>query len=997
VSLRPVTYRRSALGLVGLVLLGRAGAAQVPGGAEGRITDPVGRPLVQAEVVLERPGGGTPLRAITNAEGAWRVVPLDPGLWRVTARRVGYRPGTADVRIVPGQVARVMLALEPAPLLLDSLVVQAPALRISTSEVDLGSQLTLAQIALLPTTVDLRQLIALTPGARPDQIWGGASDQANSYSVDGALVNHPGLGGAQVLPSPTWIERLEVKGLGAGAEAGDFQGGLVDVVTLRGRNTLEGAYRTAFESHRLNGSNLEEGEVGSELSGRWEVDGHLRGPILRDRMHFAVFGQVIATGERVLNHLPGATGRFVPVPPRERDARWLGTTSWTAGGRDVVQLSIMGRHLTGDRSGQTGYEAVEATERVRQWNVTGSVRWQRVWSPRSALAIRLSGFVARDRRGPYAGADVPGLELLMAADPPRYQNAPFRVRGAPSSAGLDLTWTGRGRVAGLEHEVRLGGEIRQGGWDFDRTRNGGMTWRPLRVQGFDPGAPATWALDDGIPTVWGGDVHLASSVRSAALFVQEYIQVLPRLRFTPGVRAGWWTGTLTPPGGNRFTAVRAFGVAPRVGLVADLDGRGGVVASAHWGRYYQPMFAGLFDRAAGGAVFTDEETWSWLGSAPATPATTWSREERDALAAAGAFRLEEVVRQDQAGRVEGYRQPSLDQHVVALERALGRRWKAAVVYVHRRNRDHVALVDRNLAANYTVVENVIVLDRYRRPVYFGGRPLVLDRVAISHEDIVRVRELVRQEQVFGGPHELLFPPGLSGVEAIAWDPDYVLSTAPGARRRFRQVQLRLEARYRTWWAAGSATLTSLRGNFNVVTGPDDYTTGGPGPWVRLNEQFNFSGALAHQGQFEARIHAGGLLPAGLRGGVFLSWISGDRVTPTLTISSLTTTFGVATPDTLYLHRLLHGTTAGHRIFVEPRGKYRFEQRASLDLHVERGFRHAGTELVLALDGFNVLGDRSVVAIETAANAPAGLFGSDYGRVRGRVPPRTLRLGAGVRF
>src|SRR5207249_6931497 len=68
---------------------------------------------------------------------------------------------------------------------------------------------------------------------------------------DGTAINHPGLGGAPLLPSPSWIETLEVRGLGAGADVGDAQGGLVEVVTLRGRNVIEGALRTSFESERL--------------------------------------------------------------------------------------------------------------------------------------------------------------------------------------------------------------------------------------------------------------------------------------------------------------------------------------------------------------------------------------------------------------------------------------------------------------------------------------------------------------------------------------------------------------------------------------------------------------------------------------------------------------------------------------------------------------------------------------------------------------------------
>ena len=414
----------------------------------------------------------------------------------------------------------------------------------------------MGEISLLPTTVDARQLIALAPGARPDQIWGGASDQANSYVLDGTLVNHAGRGGAFLVPSPSWIETLEVRGLGTGAEWGNFQGGVVEVVTLGGGNKLEGGLRTGLESHRINGSNLVPGEIGRELASRWEIDGQVRGPLVRDRLHFALFGQVIRQEDRVLDQLSGASNSFVTVPPYSWDGRWLAKLSWKSGGRNLFQGSLMGRHQNGEDVGQTGYEAVEATEQLRHWNLTGNLTWQRSWSPRSALEVRLGGYVSGERRNPYAGIGVPGIELLTAVNPPRYQNTPFRTRAEPSSLGLDAIWTLRGRVAGLQHEVKLGGEYTLGSWRFEQVRNGGMTWRPLRVLGFNPGDPQTWSLN-GIPSAWGGEVRLDSDVRNGAVFVQDYIQVTPWLRFNPGLRLGWWSGGLTPPGvgGARFSAV----------------------------------------------------------------------------------------------------------------------------------------------------------------------------------------------------------------------------------------------------------------------------------------------------------------------------------------------------------------------------------------------------------------------------------------------------------
>ncbi|HKC41195.1 MAG TPA: hypothetical protein VKC15_16760, partial [Gemmatimonadales bacterium] len=352
-------------------------------------------------------------------------------------------------------------------------------------------------------------------------------------------------------------------------------------------------------------------------------------------------------------------------------------------------------------------------------------------------------------------------------------------------------------------------------------------------------------------------------------------------------------------------------------------------------------------------------------------------------------------------------QPYVDQTLLSLERALGTRWKVGVAYVHRRNRNMVALVDRNIASNYTVVENVMILDRFGRQVEFAGRPLVLERLAISNEDILYVQDLLRQGQLLNAPGVIYAPPSLTPAElaALRYDPEFVLTKVPEATRRFSQVQLRLDGRYRTWWAGASATLSTLKGNYNVVTGPDDYTAGGPGPWVRLNEQYNFFGALSNQSSFDGKVYLGGLLPARFRGGVFFSYATGDRVTPTLPISGLLTEFAVAVPslsnpavlDTVSFQRLLFRSESGHRIFIQPRGSYRYEGRASLDLHLERSFPRGRTEVVLVVDGFNVLGDQSVTGIQTEVNAIAGFVDSDYGRVRSRVPPRTLRLGAGVRF
>ena len=996
-----------------LLLLPVMAYGQARGGLEGRVLDATGRPLAFAEVRVSQVGT-SPGRAATDAGGSWRITHLAPGEYLVSVRRVGYRPASRQMRVEAGRSAQLTITLDPVPFLLDSLIASAPARRISTTSSELGTRLTVDEISVLPTTVDVRQLVLLTPGARPNQIWGGASDQANTYQLDGTLVNHVGRGGVFFLPSPSWIESLEVRGLGSGAELGNFQGGLVDVVTLSGSNVLEGHVRTSFESHRFNGSNLIPGEIGRELSHRREVDGQIRGPLVRDKLHFALFGQVIDDEERVLNRLPGSAGEFVPVSPSSRDARWLGKLSWKPDSRDDLQGSLMGRVLHGDRVGQSGFEASAATERLRDWTLTGSLAWKRAWSARSTLEVRAGGYIARQRQEPYAAA-VPGVETFTTTDVPRYRNAPFLTRAEPASLTLSAKWSVRGRFAGLEHEVTVGGEAVRGSWSLDRIRNGGMTWRPWSSASFDaedpvtwPGAPFAWMPEKTIGTLWGGEVRLDSDVSSDALFVQDQIRLSSWLRFNPGLRYGWWSGSLTPATGARFTAVEDHAPEPRIGLVADLDRKGGFVAKAHFGRYHQSMFASLFDRVDGATVFSDQESWSYLGVPPAAPSATFTPAQRDALAATGVFRLEERIRLSQVGRVENYRQPYVDQAVLSLEKGFGARWKAGLTFVHRRNRNQVALVDRNIESNFTIVEDVVVRDRLPVPIYLNGKQLVLGKLAISNQDIIRIWEMIKLGTFSPIPEvRLPLPPGLTfaQLEALRYQPDFVLTTVPEANRHFDQLQVSLDARYRSWWASGSFVLTFLTGNFNAISGPDDYSTGGPGPFVRLNEQFNFQGSLANQSRFEGKLHAGALLPLKMRGGVFFSIAGGDRVTPTLLISPLVTDFGLERPDpdhptvirTVPFEPRLFASTNGERMFLLPRGAYRFETRASLDLHLGRSFPSGRAEILVTLEAFNVLGDNSVTAIETNVNSTVGIFSHDYGRARARVAPRTFRIGGGVRF
>ncbi len=990
--------------LVGAVTAPAAAQIASTGAIQGQVHGQDGRPVPSATVEVARTVVGFRREALADSAGHFRIGFLPPGDYRIGVRRIGYRPTVVEnVTVEAGSVTRLTIRLEAVATRLDAIVVTAPALSIDRERTEFGTAVGARELALLPLPNDSRDLVRYAIGARPDQVWGGATAQANNYQLDGIAVNHPGSGGDLIQPGVTWIEEVQVRGIGAGAEHGNFQGGIVNLVTKSGTNRFEGGLRANAENHRLNGSNLVPGEVGSEVSGRVEFDGHIRGPLIKDRLFYALFGQVISRDLRVLNQVPELGGTFVPSPPAETDHRFLAKLNWQPGPRDALVASLSRFETTTDRFGQTGFKVPAATNRLDAGTWLGSLSWQRTFSSRSFLEVKVSALDGSDRREPYGSTTAPGVQLLNEIDPREYQNAAFSETRSPRNLAATAAWDLFVTTGTVEHHFKIGAELSSGRWSFFRERNGGVTWRPAirdRPPAFDPALPSTWVFNGVITSTWGGDITLDSRVRNDAAYIQDYIRITPRLNLNPGIRLGRWAGDLIGTGGAFMPVVRTSALEPRIGLNYALTADGSLVAKAHWGLYHQSMFAGFFDRAAGSQVYRDEERWEYSGPAFTDPNTTLTLADRDRLANLGRFKKVQTVRLSETGLVTNYHQPYISQGVLGLEKTWGSRWKVEALYLRRRNEDMVSLVDRNAGSNYTMFYNVTVLDRFGRPFFLNGKPLALRQLAVSNEDIIYYWNLVKAG-VLLGPYT---PPGMTGaqLDALTYRPDNILTNVGDAVRRFDQLELRLQARYPSWWFDVGGSLTRLDGNLNTVVGADDYGGSSAGPYVRPNEGFEAFGRLANQARLEIKARLGGNLPARFRGSVFASYASGDHYTPTLTLSNLLYQFDAEALPGPQKDRLIPGfffeTTTGQRMFVQPRGSYTYPKQLTLDLHLEREFGLGRTSLVLAFDGFNLLGANAVTEVQTSYNGETDPFATGrLNAVRNRQAPRIVRIGTGVRF
>ena len=66
---------------------------------------------------------GTRLTALTGDSGQYRITGVAPGTYTVTARRIGYTPGTQSVAVAADADVTVNFALTVAPTQLDAVVV----------------------------------------------------------------------------------------------------------------------------------------------------------------------------------------------------------------------------------------------------------------------------------------------------------------------------------------------------------------------------------------------------------------------------------------------------------------------------------------------------------------------------------------------------------------------------------------------------------------------------------------------------------------------------------------------------------------------------------------------------------------------------------------------------------------------------------------------------------------------------------------------------------
>jgi hypothetical protein len=310
--------------LLGLSLLladSAAAQAQITTAViQGTVYDATGASIPDATVEIKNLDTNVSRTVMTDSEGRFVALQLQPGRYEMTIRRDGFTTHVQeDVILTVGRTVVMAFTLQVAGAVDRIVVSGTPTIDLVRTE----KSSTLSQITVENTPIlgrKFEDLLTLTPGVSivqgPDGdsiTFHGQRGIFNNISLDGGDYNNgffgEQVGGQRAAIDLTLdaIKEFQVVASGATAEFGRTAGGVVNVVTKSGTNDVHGSL---FHFQRLEAltANTSDGKPLRDFR-REQFGGTVGGPISRDRVFFfAAVEQITGTLTRDNLSVPiGAT------------------------------------------------------------------------------------------------------------------------------------------------------------------------------------------------------------------------------------------------------------------------------------------------------------------------------------------------------------------------------------------------------------------------------------------------------------------------------------------------------------------------------------------------------------------------------------------------------------------------------------------------------------------------------------------------------------------
>lgn len=232
------------------------------GNIEGIITDPNGAVVPNATVTARSTGttAGYNQTATTDENGYFQFPQIPVGTYTVTATGTGFSTARQEVNVVIDKSARfdAQLQVGGSENIVD--VTADSSVTIDPGDTKIDTNITKQVFDALPKGTQFTSLLKTAPNVRPEALSGGfqidgASGSENVFVVDGQEVTNFRTGTLNTnnnLPFEL-LQEVQIKSTGFEAEYGGATGGVINVVTIGGNDTLRGNFGISFEPQKLQG------------------------------------------------------------------------------------------------------------------------------------------------------------------------------------------------------------------------------------------------------------------------------------------------------------------------------------------------------------------------------------------------------------------------------------------------------------------------------------------------------------------------------------------------------------------------------------------------------------------------------------------------------------------------------------------------------------------------------------------------------------------------
>ncbi|MDH7513704.1 MAG: TonB-dependent receptor [Clostridiales bacterium] len=685
------TLRRLALAMVLLLLaFGLSYAQRLTGRLMGTVTDENGLSLPGVSVEISSPSllGGVHSQ-VTGANGEYRFLNLPPGIYKAVFKLEGFQTiERADI-IVSLNITTVENITLKLAALEESITVTAASPVIDVTKSGISTTYSKVQLEKLPfnrnTYFDIvNQTAGFTTshGENSSRFMAyGSNSEENAMYVEGVDLSNPEIGTAWSWPVPDMFEEVEITGIGAGAEYGNFAGAVVNIVTKSGGNTFSGSASYYGQYKNLTGDNnpkpynpaTGEGYYSFNRVKWYDYSFTLGGPILKDRIWlFAVYNNMLDRASDFgddPNYPYKSTHneQFIKVSAQLSKAHKL-----------VLMYNRQKDYGSGAPDPYNMPETVMGeTDLVHIW----TAMWTWVISKDSFFELKYSGYYSPNDYQPAFGGSI--------YTPARYDGAtgitsngpvwPWFYKVTRNQANANLTHFADDFLAG-DHEFKIGVQFNRGTCDTYGGYGGGKFYYDY---GGEPYLLYEWDTNR-----YGGTVVNISG------FIDDSWKVSNRLTVNFGLRFDHHNAFIPAfPLMHNFkeTGEKGVGIddliiwnsfSPRIGLAFQLTSDQKTLFKASYGRYH---------------VYPYIANWEWPGpNAPDKSIYYWD----------GKKWVLWYVLPTEAGYTmdPNIKNPYYDQFSVGLERELANNLALLATFIYKKGKDVFGYEDRG--GKYELVTRV---------------------------------------------------------------------------------------------------------------------------------------------------------------------------------------------------------------------------------------------------------------------------------------------------